>query len=111
MSTVSFWNVIPDLVSYPIGTDSSLRLSQSRNGHNLLSWLMDIDGLTLHFNLVARGQKCVEANNQVRVTFEEVRHSVNDTRGVYAVRIREAKDIKELQDQLTIHHQFGKSKG
>lgn len=43
----------------------------------------DLVGLDL--DLVARGQERVEAHNQVWVSFEQVGHSINHSRGVDSV--------------------------
>ena len=49
------------------------------DGDDLLTWLMHIDDLRLDLNLVPWWQKCVESNDQVRVTFEQVRYTIYHT--------------------------------
>lgn len=46
---------------------------------------MYADLIGLDLDLVARGQERVEAHNQVRVSFEQVGHSINHSRGVDSV--------------------------
>lgn len=44
---------------------------------------MDVDSfIGLHFNLVSRGKKSVETNNQVWMSLEEIRHPIYDSWGV-----------------------------
>lgn len=46
---------------------------------------MYADLIGLDLDLVARGQERVEANDQVWVSFEQVGHSINHSRGVDSV--------------------------
>jgi hypothetical protein len=47
--------------------------------------LDEADGLiVLDLNLIPRRKECVEAHNEVRVPFEQVRHPVDYSRGINA---------------------------
>lgn len=50
-----------------------------------LTWCGHIDQIVgLNFNLISRWQKCVKTHNEVRVTLEELGHTVDDSRSVNA---------------------------
>ena len=68
------------------GGDASIIKVVDVEVENLVSRLIHLDGFILmHFNVVARWQESVKANNQLRVATEKSRHSHDDPRSVNAV--------------------------
>ena len=72
-----------------------------REWQHLLAGLVNIDRFIIgNLDLVARRKESVESNNQIRVSTEQIRHSINNSR-----RVNSAKK-KTRQEQLII--QLGK---
>ena len=60
----------------------------------------------MHFDLISRRQKCIEANDQFRMSFEKCGHALDDSRSVNGLRFKFFHYIQEVIIDLRLIIEF-----
>ncbi len=64
------------------GSAAVMSLRYLGQRYRVLGGATDVYLILVHFNLEARGKESVEAHDEIRVTFEEVRNTADDSGSV-----------------------------